>query len=82
MSLLASATSLATEPFDTLRTVPPTGVAALVALFVLGAVVSFVKKLIFLGLLVAVVGGLYLAYRAGSFDGVLSGVLDKVSTRS
>lgn len=82
MSLLASVTVLATEPFDSLRDVPPTTVAAVVALFVVGALISFFRKLIVLGLLVAVVGGLFLAYRAGAFDQALSGVLDRVPSRA
>ena len=82
MSLLASVTVLATEPFDSLRGVPPATVAAVAGLFLLGAVISFLRKLVVLGFLVAVVGGLFLAYRAGAFDQALSGVLDRVPSRA
>ena len=76
MSFLASSAILGTEPFDTLRTLPPSGVTVVVGVLVVLLVLTALKKLIKIALLVAVVGGLYLAYRAGTFDSVLSGVLD------
>ena len=82
MSLFASVAVLATEPFDSLRDVPPGAVVGVVALFLVVTVISFLRKLILLGFLVAVVTGLFLAYRAGAFDQTLSGVLDRVPSRS
>lgn len=61
---------LASELGDRLRSYDPRLVVVLVALFVLGAVLSFIRKLILLGVLLAVAGALVLAYRAGALDGI------------
>lgn len=69
MSLLAS-TDLASQLGDDLRTIDPRAVVAIVALLVVGAVLSFIRKLIVVGLLLGAVAVVVFAYRAGAFDGV------------